>query len=86
MSIQVDCTECGQRMVDGVLQHTPECSANNFKTISGIGQMSPGQIIHFDTPEEQKAFMDNLSGGSSHTPVRVMTTDQHNGMEGENNE
>jgi len=69
MSITTSCVECKQKMVDGVLEHTKECSANHFKTYIGTATSPPALKLTFDTPEEQKKFMDNL-GTSSGRKVR----------------
>ncbi len=65
MGITTLCSECKQKMFEGVLAHTDECSANHFKSQTGTGIIPPAITIRFDTPEEQKRFMDGLSKGSS---------------------
>lgn len=65
MSIHIDCVECGQRMVDGLLQHTKECSANLSEPVIGTDYLRlPGQVISFDTPADRKRFEKNLVGGT----------------------
>lgn len=65
MSITTSCAECEQKMVDGVFKHSKTCSANNFIPEVGTGMTPPAVKLTFDTPEEQKRFMDSLGTSGS---------------------
>lgn len=60
MAAHVSCSECKQKMVNSVLEHSSTCSANAFTSHTGYGTMPPAQVIKFDTIEEQEAFNENL--------------------------
>lgn len=57
------CTECGATMLDGVLKHSKECSANKFLPQVGYELRPPAIELHFDSLEEQEAWLNRLKNG-----------------------
>ncbi len=62
--MRITCTECEAEMVDSILRHTKDCSANNFMPRIGEYQRPPSQTLTFDTPEEQKKWLKKLGTAS----------------------
>lgn len=63
--MKINCTECGAKSEDGILEHLDTCSANSLAPMIGLEQRPPSQTVTFDTPEEQAEFMRNLTRGSA---------------------
>lgn len=60
----MNCVECGALSQGGIMQHSKECSANNWEPKIQQELHPPTTQITFENEEERKKFYDNLSGGS----------------------
>lgn len=71
MSITTTCTECKQKMVDGILEHAIGCDGYLLRHMSGTDYIRPPALaLSFDTPEEQAEWLRKLkpNSGASSTP------------------
>jgi hypothetical protein len=73
MSITSRCTECQSTMLDGILTHSKDCSANNFIPKVDYGITPPPIELHFDSLEEQEAWIDKLKTGSGGPSTQPQT-------------
>lgn len=64
MSIEVTCNECGQKMVNQVIQHSKGCDGYLLQNISGTDYIvPPASTVKFSSKEEADKFMKNLGTG-----------------------